>query len=106
MKKLAFLAVALFAVTLLIGCVAPIGGASRAPIMLDVQGAYLTGDSDVGCTKVGVATSEGIILFSSGDSSIKAAMDAGGITEVHHVDYKITNILGLYCKWETTVYGE
>ena len=42
----------------------------------------------------------------SGDSSIKAAMDNGGITKVHHIDYEVFNILNLFSKATTIVYGE
>jgi len=33
-------------------------------------------------------------------------MAAGGITKVHHVDCKVQNILGIYAKYTTIVYGE
>jgi hypothetical protein len=33
-------------------------------------------------------------------------MDNGGIKKVHHVDYKVRNILGIIAEYTTTVYGE
>ncbi len=41
-----------------------------------------------------------------GDASISAAMAEGGITKIHHVDSKVFQVLGLYAKYETIVYGE
>ena len=63
-------------------------------------------DNTVKAVKCGQATSKGIVLYTSGDSSIKAAMDAGGITKIHHIDYKVFNIFNLYTKATTIVWGE
>ena len=48
-------------------------------------------DNSVKAVKKGEATSKSIVIYTTGDSSIKAAMDAGGITKVHHIDYKVFN---------------
>jgi hypothetical protein len=56
--------------------------------------------------KVGRAEAWGIVLFSTGDASISAAMQNGGITRVHHVDHETQNILGFWSKYTTIVYGE
>lgn len=56
--------------------------------------------------KKGVAEQKGIILFTDGDASIKAAMDNGKITKIHHIDFKTTTIFFLYTKQTTIVYGE
>ncbi len=45
----------------------------------------------------------GILAF--GDASIRAAMKNGDITEIHHIDYKVTNVLGIYAKYTLIVYG-
>ena len=63
-------------------------------------------DNSVKPVKVGTATASGIILFTEGDSSIKAAMENGGIKKIHHVDYKTRNILGIAGSQTTLVYGE
>jgi len=59
-----------------------------------------------GSDKVGEATSTAIIGIATGDSSIEKAMQNGGVTKVHHVDCKVQNILGIYAKYTTIVYGE
>ena len=94
-------------VVLLTGCVQPMGGASGVYGMLytDVSGGLaVTGNS--GASKVGEAKSTGIICVATGDSSIKAACAAGGITKIQHVDYHVTSVLGLYVETTVTVYGE
>ena len=63
-------------------------------------------DNSVKPDKCGMATSKGIVFYTSGDSSIKAAMDNGGITKVHHVDYKVKNIFGIIGSTSTIVWGE
>ncbi len=58
-------------------------------------------------TKTGKAEATNILgLIQTGDCSITEAMKAGGITRVHHVDMQITNVLMLYAKKITIVYGE
>jgi hypothetical protein len=60
-----------------------------------------------GFSKTGKAEATNILgLIQTGDCSITEAMKAGGITRVHHVDMQITNVLMLYAKKITIVYGE
>jgi hypothetical protein len=59
-----------------------------------------------GFSKIGTAESTAIICFATGDSSIRKAMENGGITRIHHVDAKVFSVLGLYAKYTTVVYGE
>lgn len=106
MRTLAFLLVAGLAVTFLTGCVVPANHSVAACLFSEVQGPVAVGDTDAGCGKVGKATATGIICFSTGDASIKAAMDAEGITKIHHVDEHVFSVLGLYAKYTTVVYGE
>lgn len=90
-----------------VGCVAPYGAPVYGWLITsDVQGPVAVGDPNVKPEKTGTSSCEGIIFFASGDASIQAAMAAGGITKVHHVDSKVFSVLGLYTKWETIVYGE
>ena len=104
MKKLMFVA-ALAA--LASGCVCVGPSNARAPITLDVQSPDMSFvDNDVKPAKMGVATSSGIICFTEGDASLKAAMDNGGIKKVHHVDYKVKNIFGIVGSSSTIVWGE
>jgi len=45
-------------------------------------------------------------VFATGDASISAAAASGGISRIHHVDHETLNILGIYAKYTTVVYGE
>ena len=57
--------------------------------------------------KVGTAKCTSILsLIATGDASIETAKKNGGITKVHHVDWKAKNILGIFGEYEVTVYGE
>ena len=58
--------------------------------------------------KVGKASVTAFLgLVSLGDSSVQAAMQDGGITKIHHVDYEIEIVLaGLVSKQTTIVYGD
>ena len=92
------------------GCCMPSGPytvAGSQGIVADAitPGAYSI-DNSVNPVKIGKATSKGIILYTSGDNSIKAAMENGGIKKVHHVDFDVLNVLNLYSKVTTIVYGE
>ena len=92
------------------GCCMPQGPfatPASSGIVVDnmTAGAYSI-DNNVRPVKIGKATSKGIVLFTTGDNSIKAAMDNGGITKVHHVDVDVVNIFSLYSKVTTIVYGE
>jgi len=63
--------------------------------------------SNAAATKTGKAEASTIMgLVATGDASVEAAAKNGGITKIHHVDYHTTNILGVYGKIITTVYGE
>lgn len=89
------------------GCVIVGESNARSAIMVDVVSPETQFvDNDVKPTKVGTATARGIVCFTEGDCSIKAAMDNGGIKKVHHIDYKVTSILGVYGTTTTQVYGE
>ena len=97
-------ALAVVAAVLLAGCA--IGhGPVVAPLAFDLRGPVSAG-SAAGSSKVGRATATGIVMFASGDASISTAMKNGGITRIHHVDHETTNILGVYSKYTTIVYGE
>ena len=57
--------------------------------------------------KVGTSQATSILgVYASGDASIDAAAKAGGIKKISHVDYESSNILGIYAKHTTIVYGE
>jgi hypothetical protein len=110
MKKLIGYTSCLALVALLTGCagmvnsMGPAGG-SFGVIYSDVSGALLA-TGNTGSSKVGKASSTGIVCVALGDSSIKAACDNGGITKIHHADYHVLNVLGVYNVTTVTVYGE
>lgn len=107
MKKgihVALLLAAAFACT---GCVTPYGTPNYGGLITSsVRGPVSGVDNNVGMSRVGEAESLGFLFVTSGDASIKAAMENGGITKVHHVDSETFSILGLYSTYKTIVYGE
>ena len=57
--------------------------------------------------KVGTASVTSFLgLFASGDASIQAACQNGGIQQIHYVDYRVESSLGLFAKYTLYVYGE
>jgi len=58
--------------------------------------------------KIGKASCKSYVwVVVVGDCSIKAAMENGGISKIHHVDTDIESILaGLYGNATTVVYGD
>ncbi len=107
MRKLIGCASAAALAVLITGCVVPMGpvGGAYGYVYTDVSGPVLA-TSNSGASKVGSATSKGVICVATGDSSIKAACANGGITKISHVDYHVTSVLGLYVETTVTVYGE
>jgi TRL (tRNA-associated locus)-like protein len=97
--------------TLAVTCAAVLTGCAMgkapvfAPITINEQGPVSAG-SAAGSSRIGRATATGILLVAWGDASISAAMRNGGITRVHHVDHETMNIMGVYAKYTTIVYGE
>jgi len=87
------------------GCTTALGPVV-AGITVDVMGPVSGVDNSVAATKVGKAAAQGILIVATGDASIATAAKNGGITRIHHVDNKTLNILGIYAKYETIVYGE
>lgn len=89
------------------GCVMTNSNGIASALTLDVKTPDTNFiDNSVKPEKMGVAKASGIICFCEGDASLKAAMDNGGIKKVHHVDYKVKNILGIVADYTTIVYGE
>ena len=104
MKKL--IAVAALAICAS-GCVMTRNDSIASALTLDVTSPDTSFiDNSVKPTKKGVAKATGLICFCEGDASLKAAMDNGGIKKVHHVDYKVKNILGIIGSTTTIVWGE
>jgi uncharacterized protein YceK len=108
MKRLIVLvAMASAVVVFMSGCagITPVSGGAMGAVYTQTSAGVAVG-SAAGSDKVGTATSTAIICFATGDSSIKAAMDNGGITKIHHVDCKVMSVMGVYAKYTTVVYGE
>ena len=76
-----------------------------AAITWNERGPVSAGSAPTG-SKVGRSSAWGIIVLAMGDASISAAMANGGIARVHHVDHETLNILGVYSRYTTIVYGE
>lgn len=103
-KRLGQIILSLCCAAAMTGCA--IGhGPVTAGLVFDMKGPVAVGTAS-GSTKVGRAEAWGIVVYGAGDASIEAAMKNGGITKVHHVDNQTTNILGIYAKYVTIVYGE
>lgn len=47
-----------------------------------------------------------LALIASGDASVEAAMKNGGIHKVATLDYRVSNILGIYGEYCTVITGE
>ena len=61
---------------------------------------------DVG-TKEGKACATSVLgIVATGDASIQAAKNNGGITKVTHVDHSAKNYVGFYSEWCTIIRGE
>lgn len=86
------------------------GCASQVPMGLVIIENTLPmqiGDTDARCLKTGTATSKSYLgLVATGDASIETATKNGGITKIHHADWKVKNTLGFVGEYTTTVYGE
>ena len=92
----------------LTGCVGPMGpmGGVGGQIWTDVSGPVAaTSHPTSPATKSGTATSQGILGFAWGNSSINAAASSAGITQISHVDYNTQMILGIWAKTTVIVYG-
>jgi hypothetical protein len=91
-------------VVLLSGC------ATQVPlgmVMTDNTLPMQVGDSSARCTKTGMATSKSYMgLIATGDASLNTAAKNGGITKIHHADWKVKNTLGFFGEYTTIVYGE
>ncbi|MFH1673327.1 MAG: TRL-like family protein [Pseudomonadota bacterium] len=102
-KKVLSLTAVVVAMAFLAGC------ASIYPIGVAYTEVKLPTDATSAAKAMKVGTSKCIsvlALVAIGDASIEAAMKDGGITKIHHVDWDVKNILGIYGEYKTTVYGE
>lgn len=105
MKKLCLAATAGIAIVISTGCAVTPNAAIMAPLnMGSTSGEYY--DASVKNMKTGRATVTGILIYTAGDASVRAAMANGGITKIHRIERETKNILGIYAEYTTVVYGE
>jgi hypothetical protein len=104
-KRVGVVAMVLVVGLLLSGCASlyPIGS-----FYTEVKLPNNMGDGkDVSYSKVGKAQATSILcIIATGDASLEAAIKNGGIRTVKYVDYHVDNVLGIYGKYTTTVYGD
>lgn len=106
MKKAKLMTVAAAAAFLLSSCGAWVASPVMGGLYTDVQSPVAV-TSNSGSSKVGSSEAVSYLgLVATGDASIDAAAKKAGITKIHHVDAKSTNILGLFAKYTIYVYGE
>jgi hypothetical protein len=107
MKKiLMYLSVILLSSSLMVGCAAYAVSPVLGGLYTDIK-APITATSNTSYSKMGSASASSILgLIAVGDASINTAAKNGGITRIHHVDYKSTSILGIYATYTVYVYGE
>lgn len=81
----------------------PLGGVYseiQAPLDIDLH------ETTLG-SKQGRSESFAILsLIAMGDASVAGAARKGGLSTIHHVDYEYFNVLGIYQKFTTVVYGD
>jgi hypothetical protein len=112
MKRLVVTTVlAALCVTMMTGCGATIamfgGGALYQDVKTPMNDVSYWGPSTGSVMKRGEASFSSILgIVATGDASLKAAMDQGGITKIHHIDQQVTNILGIIATYKVVVYGE
>jgi hypothetical protein len=113
MRRLGLLLAVCVVVALSVGCgagyyrtpVQPAGGWLFARLEAPISTNYDAGA--VVTMKSGSATSESFLgWIALGDASLTSAAKNGGISKIHYADYKFENILGVYSKFTTVVYGE
>jgi hypothetical protein len=95
------------ALTALSGCATAVGGNGFAlgAVYAGYKSPGQVGTAAAG--KTGEACFSSILgLIASGDGSLEAAMKAGGITQIAHVDHEQFAVLGVYATSCTIVHGQ
>jgi hypothetical protein len=73
---------------------------TRAPMDVDFE------RTEVGPKRGRASVTTILALVSFGDASAASAANDGGISTIRHADYEYYNILGIYQRFTTVVYGE
>jgi hypothetical protein len=112
MKRLVVTTVlAALCLTMMTGCGALVafgsGGLLYQDTKVPLRDVSYWGPATSSVAKKGEATYASILgIIATGDATLEAAMENGGITKVHHIDQQITNILGVVATYKIIVYGE
>ena len=104
MKKAIATALATAAMVVVTGCATsyPMGN-----IYTELRLPVAATSADLSDLKVGTASCRSILgMVATGDSSIQTAAKSAGITQIHHVDWEVKNILGVIQETTVIVYGE
>lgn len=89
------------------GCAMPTASPLVGTLYTDVTAPITATASDALPLKAGSATATSILgLIATGDASIETAARDANITKIHHVDYNVKSILGLFAYYTVTVYGD
>lgn len=105
MKKTIALAIALLFALPFLGCIAAPVVPPTGLMYTDLQ-APLTFRAEP-TTKRGTASTYSILaLVAWGNGGVHAAAQNGGIREVKNVEYEFYNVLGVYQRYTTVVYGD
>jgi len=105
MKKYVTIVVLLLFAASFAGCAAAVQPLTGS-LYSNISAPLLVGPSDEAPTKIGTASATSILgIIATGDASIEAAAKAGGITNIHHVDYNSESTLGIIATYTVTVYG-
>lgn len=106
MKKLLAVPVVLMALSGCAGIAYQSRGVAFATLYADNVTPIMTTENDIG-KKKGEACSTSILgLVTTGDASIRAAADAGGIKNISAVDQSYKNILGIFATYCVIVSGK
>jgi hypothetical protein len=110
LKKIAYLGVLLFSVTVLSGCARAVGAPVTGFLVTSTKTPSYRLQAPLDATivsKTGTASAISILgLIGIGDASITMAAKNGKITKIHHVDQETFSFLGLYASYTVVVYGE
>ncbi len=106
MKKLIMLFVVCFALSALVGC-SPVMSPITGLIFTELKAPFYAGNGQDLGAKVGRAECQGFLgLVAIGDASIQKAAENGEITNIKAIDYEAFNVLGVFCRFTTIVYGD
>ncbi len=110
MNRIAVAAVA--ALSLLgIGCAGFLSAPVVPPLAFVYTGVEAPLDTELERTNLGSKRGQASVvnilgIVSTGDASAKAAAEDGGIQTIHHADYEFFNVLGVFSRYTTIVYGD